>query len=207
MESLSLVIDADACDRCGKCVKDCPNTVLTRQKDAPPDVYPGRDSMCMGCQHCLAVCPTGALSILGFKPSPGEVFPEGRLPSPENMRALVRTRRSVRRYKRENVSKELLDSILDDLQYAPTGRNDRFLEYLVVDDVEAMDALREKLIAIMEGALGYGLNSPFVKAMVKYYRRDKTDMVFRGAPHLLVVSARPGQGTPAQDVAIALSYF
>jgi nitroreductase len=148
------------------------------------------------------------LSIFGLNPEDSQPFDYSGLPTPANMRALVRGRRSTRQYLAQNVSPAVLEDLLEDLQYAPTGQNLRFLEYLVVDNLEAMDLLREKSIALAEKALGNGLDSPFIKGMVKIYRRDKVDLLYRGAPHLLVISApAKKQSSPQQDIALALAYF
>jgi nitroreductase len=102
----------------------------------------------------------------------------------------------------------VLDDLLEDLQYAPTGQNLRLLEYLVVDKLETMNHLREKSIVLAERALANGLDSAFIKGLVKYYRRDSVDILFRGAPHLLVISApAKKQSSPQQDIALALAYF
>ena len=55
----------------------------------------------------------------------------------------VQGARSVRHYKRENVSPGLLQELLDSAAYAPTGSNAQNLLVSVVDDIAAMDALRE----------------------------------------------------------------
>ena len=39
------------------------------------------------------------------------------------------------------------------------------------------------------------------------YAKDKTDIIFRGAPHALIVSALPDAICPSEDAALALAYF
>ena len=207
MIDLKFKCDPDKCVRCGLCVLDCPNRVICLPQDAEPAVAHGRERQCIGCQHCLAVCPTGSLSILGLDPERSMTVDPALLPTPTAMGALFRSRRSTRSYLRENVPRSLIEAILAELQYAPVGHNDGFREFLLVDDLKAMDALREGLIALSERALAAGLDSPFVRGVVKYYRRDGIDIVFRGAPHLLVVSASSRNTTPDQDVTLALAYF
>ena len=49
------------CKGCGACVRDCGFGVLA-MKDGRPVVREGREEQCMNCQHCLAVCPEGAVT-------------------------------------------------------------------------------------------------------------------------------------------------
>ncbi|MDR1487576.1 MAG: nitroreductase family protein [Deltaproteobacteria bacterium] len=207
MEDLQFKIDEDSCVKCGLCAKDCPNRVINSPKDEFPKLAEGRSGNCLECQHCLAVCPTGSLSIFGVDPKELITVSKSDWPSPESVRAFVRDRRSIRHFKNENVSKPLLDTILSDLQFAPTARNRRFLDFIVIDDIAAMDAFRESMIRLSEKALSGGLESPFVKGVVKYYRRDSVDVLFRGAPHIIVVSAQESQVGGLVDVALTLAYF
>jgi hypothetical protein len=62
---------------------------------------------CWRCQHCLAVCPVGAISIFDKKP-------ENSLPLPPDemrtyMEQLITSRRSCRRFLDKNVELELKD--------------------------------------------------------------------------------------------------
>jgi NAD-dependent dihydropyrimidine dehydrogenase PreA subunit len=207
MEDLKFKIDTDSCVKCGLCVKDCPNRVINLPENSFPELAPGRSDNCLECQHCLAVCPNGALSILGIDPSQTAAVSKSSWPSAESVSAFVRTRRSTRQFLQENVSPKIIKSILDDLQFVPTARNQRFLEFLVIDDISAMNTFRESLISLSEKAMENGLQSPFVKGVVKYYRRDKVDILFRGAPHIIVVSAQKSQVGGLVDVSLALAYF
>ena len=54
------------CKGCGACVRDCGFGVLA-MKDGRPVVREGREEQCMNCQHCLAVCPEGAVTINGVE--------------------------------------------------------------------------------------------------------------------------------------------
>ena len=60
-------VDPAKCIRCGECVNECPVNILVIG-DTVPFVADGRSGDCTGCQHCLAVCPEGAVSVLGLNP-------------------------------------------------------------------------------------------------------------------------------------------
>ena len=78
---LQFTIDRELCTQCGACVDDCPFHIIELTPDYPA-LNPARAHHCIRCQHCLAVCPTGALSILGLSPADSLPLPES-LPAPD----------------------------------------------------------------------------------------------------------------------------
>lgn len=207
MKDLKLVVDDNACVHCGLCAEDCPGDVLIVDNDKPKIAIEAIND-CIECQHCLAVCPTGALSVFGLDPHKSLALLPEALPTRQQMKLLVRGRRTVRQYRDENVPGEVIDGLLVDLAHAPTGCNDRGLTFLVVDDKAEMQKLREGVVSAVETGIKGGRQLPdFLISAVTSYRRDGADEFFRGAPHLLVVSAADRASCGKHDVIIALAYF
>lgn len=63
-----IAVDAEKCVRCGACVRDCIVEVLKPGADGVPCVASGEERFCLNCQHCLAVCPQGAVVCNGVTP-------------------------------------------------------------------------------------------------------------------------------------------
>jgi nitroreductase/NAD-dependent dihydropyrimidine dehydrogenase PreA subunit len=208
MSLLDFTVYVDACTRCGQCVADCPARIIAME-DGVPIIAPDKEASCYRCQHCLAICPTGAVSILGLKPTGSRPL-SGNLPDPDKLETLIKGRRSVRRYMPENLEPELLQRLLDVAWHAPTGMNSRDVLFTVVDDREKLARLRDEVMAGLgrlahEGSLPEGLE--FFADFVRMWEEKQVDIIFRGAPHLLIASA-PRQGaSPVPDCLIALSYF
>lgn len=205
---LKLEIDQDKCTRCGLCAQDCPVRIIDMQAGTPA-IAPDQEIACFKCQHCLAVCPTGALAILGRKPEESRPL-EGNLPDPVQLETLIKGRRSVRHYKDENLEPELLQRLLDVAWQAPTGHNARQVRFSLIDNKEAMARFRERTMAtlaqvVRENRLPAGLE--FFAEFVALWEKQGVDTVFRGAPHLLVASAPRDCASPLPDCLIALSYF
>jgi nitroreductase len=133
----------------------------------------------------------------------------GHLPSPEQVETLIRGRRSVRRFAPEPVASDTISRLLRTAAHAPTGRNNLGVRFTVVEDQATMKKLREETLAGIRDAvtaerLPKGLE--FFAGIVKAWDRG-TDIIFRDAPHLLIVSAPKAGPTPVADGYIALCTF
>jgi nitroreductase len=171
-----------------------------------PTIASDQEVFCYQCQHCLAVCPTAAISILGRNPVDSLPLSPGRLPTIDQMELLVRGRRSVRQYRDENVDPALLQRLLNALANVPTGVNRRELTFMVIDDREVMGRIRSEFYSAMAKAEASRLPEYLVTAAPAFLN-EGIDLVFRGAPHALIVSAPPDAPCPGQDVVLALAYF
>ncbi|PLX68391.1 MAG: nitroreductase [Denitrovibrio sp.] len=200
-------IDDSKCIKCGSCVKDCPVSIITMKEGEIPKIAPENEKACMGCQHCLAICPTGALSIMGVNPD--DCVSTSAQATPESVDALIRSRRTVRQFKKENVSSEKLQKLYKAAANAPTGKNTRTVNLIVIDDIAEMNKLREKAISMIEdksskGTLGEQWS--FFASVAKAYRNGN-DIIFRGAPHLIIATLPEDGPCPDADGMIALSYI
>lgn len=205
---LGFNVDEQKCTRCGECVSDCPARIIA-MTDGYPAVAPEKEAACLKCQHCLAICPTGAVSILGLVPENSRPL-SGNYTAPDHLESLIEGRRSIRRYKDENLEPVLLQRLLEVAWHAPTGVNSRQVRFTVVDDRQKLAALRDEMMAglarlVRDNALPEGL--AFFANFVTLWEEEGVDTLFRGAPHFLVASAPRDLPSPLPDCLIALSYF
>jgi nitroreductase/NAD-dependent dihydropyrimidine dehydrogenase PreA subunit len=119
------VIDRDSCIRCGDCAAACPTGVLTL--DAATNevrIDPTASFGCIACAHCMMACTAGAIRVNGRGLSPADLAPlpprEARA-TPEQLEALMRARRSIRKFQDKPVPAELLDRIVAAAATAPMG--------------------------------------------------------------------------------------
>ena len=92
------------------------------------------------------------------------------------------TRRSVRRYKSDQVSDELLDTVLNAGQYAASGMNSQNTVLVAVRDSKTRDQLSKMNAAVMNSS-----NDPFY-----------------GAPCVVVVLANTTRGTWVEDGSLVI---
>ncbi len=205
---LDFKVNKKTCISCGACAADCPANIIVMEKGWPL-IAPETEDRCYRCQHCLAVCPSGAISILGVDPVKSIPL-KSAYPSEGQMNALIKGRRSVRHYKDENVDPALIRRLLETAWHAPTGKNARGVLLTVIDTKEALSRFRSEVLEGLGRLVDSGKMPPGKERFTDIYKawaEKKVDILFRGAPHLLVTSAPAGCITPETDGIIALSYF
>lgn len=210
-------VDKSKCIHCGFCEKVCNGAVIAYDEDRFPYMKPFErfgGAGCWKCQHCLAVCPVGAISIFGKHPEECTGKPDPKLGEEEVK--LVNYRRSCRRYKDKDVDPKIVDQILSAMENVPNGGNFMNIEYTVVDDKELARQIRDTAFQEMEDAASRGVYASTINQ--QYYEQMKErakvvrkgDLLFSGAPHFFIAHAdanNPFAGEIKNNCVIADAYF
>ncbi len=202
-------VDGAKCMKCGLCVEDCAFGALKMDESRTPVM--AKPGACMRCQHCLAVCPAGAVTFDGVTPERCLPVKGLELPGFEAASNWLRTRRSMRRFAKEDVDRGTLDRILNVLGNTPTGCNARSLTFTCLPTRESMMRFKKSFIeAIEEHRNGDKLLPRWLAVPAIKLRKGGRDMFFRDAPGMIIVSTdetNPEVTTPQEDVTIACSHF
>lgn len=216
-EKTHFKVDRSKCIKCSKCINTCAGMVIEKDKDGYPymksfDRFGWRG--CWKCQHCLAVCPQGAISI--FDKDPKDSLPPVPDKMGEYMESLVTNRRSCRRYLDQNVDPEILDRIISAMSAVPTGGNAMEVEYTIIDDKNRVKEIWDKAYPLMDEKAKKHIHTHSFSDF--YYRKMKEsensirkgDLLFCGAPHLFIAHAKCS-GKWAEDAKadciLATAYF
>lgn len=202
-------IDVETCIGCGQCASDCPAMIISMETGLPA-IKTDLEKYCIRCMHCVAICSEGSVSLNGYGPLDGIPMSVDQLPKPEQLEMLIKGRRSIRNYQNKNIDSQLIDKLLEVASHAPSGHNDRQLLYTLVADKGAVYDLRDEAFAgleklIKEERLPEGMEM-FVD-IINGWKESGIDILFRGAPHLLIVSALKESASPLQDSIISLATF
>ena len=204
-EKVNFVVDKSKCIGCGKCLNVCPGNMVGGNvlnfKDGCPDMIDqtnvGTWKGCWKCQHCLAVCPTGAISIFGIKPEDVPEKPSEKIK--EDLSKLIAYRRSCRSFLKKDVEKTIIDSILNSLNNMPTGGNNQSLEFSIVETRSAMKQI---------------YHAVFRKSQISLFAEEETDdfskLRLYDAPCLFIAHKAKDerfQDGPIVEINIATAYF
>ena len=196
-------VDREKCIHCGQCINDCSAKALEFNDEKIPVID---ENKCFKCQHCLAICPTGALSVCAKNPENSDkIYSQ----DPDMILNLIKSRRSYRHYKQQNLAKDKMEKLKNMLNWVSTGCNFHKLPFAFIDDIEVVYEFRTYVNKKIIDAL---TKKP-VKAIVNKFNRylksflNGDDIVFRGAPHMVVVSTPVNAPCYDVDPMIALSYF
>lgn len=192
-------IDPARCDKDGLCVAECPVGIIAFGEGGLPAVADEAASRCVMCGHCIAVCPQAALTLAGLPPEALPALEKKFTVTPEAAEQLLRSRRSVRRYKGRPVDREQLLQFIDTARYAPSGMNAQPVNWLVVEGRERM----LELAGLTANALR---RLPYFLGFLEAWERGE-DVILRGAPNLVVAHAEAMGFDHTVDGAIALTYF
>jgi nitroreductase/NAD-dependent dihydropyrimidine dehydrogenase PreA subunit len=205
-----LTVDQKICGRDGICIAACPMGIIEfKSKDAFPTMIDSGEELCINCGHCVTVCPHGAMNhaVMSSQDCP-PVRDEWHL-DPERVEHFLRSRRSIRVYKKKQVDRESLTKLIDIARYAPSGNNRQPVNWLVIYDTDEVFRLTGVVIEWMSNAISE--KSPLAAAMpldriVTAWKAGE-DRICRGAPHVVVAHAQKEERTAPAACTIALAHL
>lgn len=199
-----LRVDLDLCTMCGACTKVCPVGIVRLGAHRPETTEP---EFCCSCGHCVAVCPEDALDNVRAPLADQATLPRFPVLDAETAALFLRSRRSIRAYKKKAVPRETLLQLLEIARFAPSGSNSQGLSYLVVTDPEVLEKLRRIIVEWIEGLMAAGkpVVSNFTRT-VSAYRASGADWALRDAPCLIVATAPRELEAAPVSARLALEY-
>ncbi|MGD8452820.1 MAG: nitroreductase family protein [Phycisphaerae bacterium] len=225
-EAGTITVNTETCNHCGLCVRTCPGDVL--RLDGERVVQQPGDFGCIACGHCMMVCPTASITVTGRGASPAdlrELPPRSERATADALAALLRARRSVRRFGPGEVERSVLEQIVELAATAPIGIPPWDVGCVVVQGRPAVQRLAARVV---EGYASFQrifrpwvltLMRPFVKRgmyeqfrtfvlplaeKLVAHRAAGKDVLFWDAPALLIFHHSPY--AQAEDAAIACTY-
>lgn len=205
-----LSVDPEKCSRDGHCAAECPAKIIELKGDnGLPTLVDGGRELCIACGHCVAVCPHGALSHELMPAEACAPVPDRWQLTPSLVGALLRSRRSIRTYRRQEVDRGVLAQLIDIARYAPSGHNLQPVHWTVVYDRSRMNRLSGHVIDWMKDLIAG--DSPLARALhldrIVEAWKSGTDRILRGAPHVVVAHASKEDRTAPAACTIALCYL
>ncbi len=226
-----LRINETKCIKCLKCVNECPSNLFYKPETIVGQkrrvIFEDKFDRCISCGHCISICPTDAIeydaidTVLEFE----EVKKPSLIITYENLIKFLKSRRSIRNYKKEPVSRENIEAVLQAIRYAPSAGNRQSWEFIVLTDEQKIADLRkivmkmfytlEKLIKLgkyfkffLSKDLKERINAPgsliSMKWKIERYENQQ-DPVFFDAPVVIILYAPKYGNLTDNDAGICLT--
>lgn len=182
-----ITVDKDKCLKCGVCADICPACILTMGEEGPECHF---DRGCMSCGQCVAICPMGALDNK-YTPKEKQTPITKPVLDSETAYHFLRSRRSVRNFKPEPPSEELITDLLNVSRYAPTAGNTQGLNFIVIRDKDKIAQIAEVCANWMQDEIDAGTeNKRYFLTVLRAYRERGKDIICRNSPCLIFAIAR-----------------
>jgi nitroreductase/NAD-dependent dihydropyrimidine dehydrogenase PreA subunit len=216
-------IDSSLCIKDGLCAIVCPNDIFIQyEKLSQPELV--NTENCSACGHCLAICSKDAIRHADFLPDAIRSIQFERMPSPEQVMALLKTRRSIRAFRDKPVEKDIIKKIIAGARFAPSGHNSQSTEYLVVQDKNLLKQVSATVIEYLKFEIRR-FNNPLFRGFALLGNREKAesglheipkfermvqefesgeDPILNGAPALLAFHAPQSDGYADVNSQLAL---
>lgn len=204
-----IAVNRTTCIQDGLCAQACLADIIDFDEGSYPVADPKLESRCITCGHCVAICPTASLSHRDINVADCPPIRDDLMISPEQCEQLIKSRRSMRKYKNKKIPREIIGRLIETASYAPTGMNNQCTEWLVVDDPEKLRQISSRLVDWMRLEVG---NNSERSSWLDFKRHIKNwengiDHDLRGAPALIVTHAAKDARMAGQTCRNSLLYF
>lgn len=218
------IVNSVKCISCGRCIEVCPKDVFSMNINNKLTIS---GDGCMLCSHCFNICPVDAISFAEtLKPvnfssfEYKEQLKEPKDYNPEEIVNIMRSRRSVRRFRNETLHDNEIRDLVEFATTAPSGSNCQEWNFTVLngrskvwDLALEIKTFFQKLNSIAGNKIIRYLSFLFMgKALINYYRdhyesvemaieesAKGRDLLFHGAPAVIIIHGPMDGSTPIED--------
>ena len=203
-----LTVNMEKCVKCGVCIKACPAGIVQWGELGFPEVSEKHAGRCIGCGQCVLNCPACANELSFLKDSELARAEGLKLPSAEEALNLIMSRRSVRMFKDELITRETFEKLFNAVRQAPTAVNSQNVRWIVTLDPAKTKEVTNLILCWFREEIFKNPTSraALLGAAMIAKAKEGEDRLLRGAPHVAVAVVPAEYGWP-EDGAIALTYL
>jgi nitroreductase/NAD-dependent dihydropyrimidine dehydrogenase PreA subunit len=168
----SIKINYVACKKDGLCVLVCPRRFSQPDKKNYPEIH-NIDS-CIGCGHCLAICPHEAIIHSFF--IKGDIRPVKKeiLPTVESLNELLMSRRSIRLFNDTKLAKEEIERIIDAARFAPSSHNSQSTKFVIIEDKNTINEISRLTVEFLEKIIRL-FSNPILRLVLRLIAKKSID--------------------------------
>lgn len=203
-------IDFERCIQCGLCAEVCKGQPLYMEEGGLK-VDQQRIFGCIGCEHCMMVCPADCIEIHGRDMSPEDVIPlpdQSGLPGYAQFYNLLLTRRSIRSFQKRRVEPEVIARIVEAVQTAPMGLPPSDVEILILDDFAKVQQFAADITEAIKASRWFfcPLMTQLLRPFLGKEYRQSVESFIRPAVDMFVEKEAEGQDYLLYNAPLAM-YF
>lgn len=184
-------IDENKCIGCSKCQKFCPSGLIEIQNKK---AIISNTGACILCGHCQAICPSSAISLLGIDYEDNPAYQNVEY---NDIKNLIKSNRSIRRFKENLVEETLIMDILQTLEYTASAKNEQPVKWVLVN---GYDNVKE----ISNISVEYLKQNNLFPGLIEFVKNVRNPITV-DAPHLLIAYTEANAVKPYDDCMIKMS--
>jgi nitroreductase/NAD-dependent dihydropyrimidine dehydrogenase PreA subunit len=205
-----ITVDEKKCNQDAICAAECPGRIIEMdEKSGYPKPTADFEEICLQCGHCVAVCPTGALTLDWLGPEVCRSISKELGITPDQAEQFLCSRRSIRTFKEEQVPRPVLEKLLEIACAAPSAKNQQPWHWIVVQDRGEVRRLagmvvewvRQVIKSAPQEAEAMGLSRVVASWDEAHHH------ICRGAPHMIVAHADKNWRFSTEDCTLAVSHL
>ncbi len=220
-------INEKLCNSCKLCIEVCPCNVIGVNKTNKVHFIPGRESICIYCGQCMAICGTKSIKIDGYSYEKDFFdLPKNDLNYTDYIN-FISNRRSVRNFTDKRISNKLINQIIDSISYAPFGASPEKMCITVVNNRKKIELALPYISKFLDDIVKW-VENPIISFIIKRkegietyntlknhlypiskkgnYKLAEGDRVTRGAPSLIIFHAKKGAEAHSDNSLIYATY-
>jgi len=173
MKEKTITIDKEKCKKDGLCARVCGVRIFSHTKKEYPKVR--NPEHCVLCGECIAVCPNGAITHSVLDNSRFTKIKDLATVDADVVASILRQRRSVRVYKKDQIPRDELEGIASVAGFSPTsahGGEAWVRSCVIVSSQDNMHKVRD-LTAEYMGQLAKLMESLMVRIIARWNPRPR----------------------------------
>jgi nitroreductase/NAD-dependent dihydropyrimidine dehydrogenase PreA subunit len=186
-----VTIDPQRCNGDGLCARICAKVFEQDETGSIPRVV--RADLCHFCGHCVMICPQNAIRHSDFEPSMIQPVQGDLIPSHEQMREMIVSRRSIRTFQNRPVGRDFIEKVIDGARFAPSAKNTQSTHYTVVEDKKILSAIASETANWLTETAGR-LKSPLLRWFYLLGQKHSKEEVERWISQFELIAERMGNG-------------
>lgn len=182
---MNFTVNHETCTKCNMCIIICPSNIVEKNNSGLVQFNDQLKTICVQCGHCMAVCPTQSIIAGNLQYGVDIVQEEKNTVDIATFNNFLNTRRSVRIFKDQAVTRDEANVIANALSAAPFGVKPNNVEFTFILN---KNIIQEALPILSKSFrdLHKMIKNPFMKWMMKHMvnKEDFNTVINFVEPHL-----------------------